>query len=97
MGQGEDQGCLLTDAGAIYCWGRDNYGQFADGTIGTNVAKPQASLITSGAEKLSVGRYHACAILTLNSELKCWGYNTFGQLGQGNITHSATPLSVTIP
>lgn len=91
-GQGEDQVCLLTDKGSVYCWGRDNYGQLGDGTIGGNIAQPTISLLTSGVKQLSVGRYHSCVIMESDEEARCWGLNTFGQLGQGNTTNSAVPL-----
>lgn len=94
LGLGEDQGCLLTGAGAVYCWGSDSVGQLADGTVGgANKAKPMATLVTSGATQISVGRYHACTMNSSNA-LQCWGYNAFGQLGQGNTTNSPTPLAV---
>lgn len=91
-GLGEDQGCLLTNKGAVYCWGRDNYGQLGDGLIGSNMAKPTLSLLTSGVTQLSVGRYHNCVIMEPNQQVQCWGYNLFGQLGQGNTTPSPVPL-----
>lgn len=94
IGLGEDQGCLLTDAGAVYCWGRRNVGQLGDGILtGGSVLKPQAALLTSGVARLSVGRYHACAAMQ-SGALECWGYNAFGQLGQGNTTNLATPTQV---
>lgn len=94
VGLGEDQSCLLSDAGAVYCWGRRNVGQLGDGVLsGANVIKPQTTLITSGAAQLSVGRYHACVVTTGNV-VECWGLNTFGQLGQGNTTNLATPAQI---
>lgn len=93
IGTGEDQACLRTDLGAVYCWGRDHAGQLGDGAIGGSVARPQASLITSGATQLSVGRYHSC-VYTSDDKVKCWGLGNFGQLGQGNTSNSATPLEV---
>ncbi len=34
-------------------------------------------------EQLASGYAHNCAVLS-NGRLKCWGYNDYGQLGQGN-------------
>jgi len=35
---------------------------------------------------LNSGYLHACAILS-RGQLKCWGYNSFGQLGLGHIVN----------
>jgi alpha-tubulin suppressor-like RCC1 family protein len=35
---------------------------------------------------ISAGSAHACALLD-NSAVKCWGFNTNGQLGQGSVDH----------
>jgi alpha-tubulin suppressor-like RCC1 family protein len=43
--------------------------------------------------KLAVGSAHACAIVRAG-EVRCWGGNSAGQLGDGTTTDSATPVSV---
>jgi alpha-tubulin suppressor-like RCC1 family protein len=35
---------------------------------------------------ISAGGQHSCALLD-NASLKCWGYNSYGQLGLGNAAH----------
>ena len=35
------------------------------------------------AVRIAAGVSHACAVLD-NAQLKCWGLNNYGQLGQGD-------------
>lgn len=36
--------------------------------------------------QLAAGGFHSCALFT-NGDVKCWGQNTHGQLGQGHVNH----------
>ena len=42
------------------------------------------------AEAISIGKSHGCAILE-NGDIKCWGVNNYGQLGNGNNTNLNAP------
>ena len=38
------------------------------------------------ATAIATGYYHSCALLD-NGDLKCWGYNNYGQLGIDSTTN----------
>ena len=85
--------CALTTAGGIECWGRNQWGTLGDGT-NTNSSVP-VSVAGLGQPAVSVtgGGDHTCAILA-DQAVKCWGYNGFGELGNGSNVNSLVPVPV---
>ena len=93
---GEAHACALTTAGGVKCWGYNGYGQLGDGTTADRRSPVDVSGLEGGVEAIAAGGYgHTCA-LTTAGEVKCWGRNSSGQLGDGTSTERRTPVAVTL-
>ncbi|MBI5562413.1 MAG: chitobiase/beta-hexosaminidase C-terminal domain-containing protein [Deltaproteobacteria bacterium] len=84
----------LTGNGDVYGWGYNYYGQAGDGSGGSyNKYKyaPVKSAVT-GAVSIGTSGYHSLAVLA-SGEVRGWGYNPYGQLGDGTTTTSYAPVA----
>ena len=85
--------CALLDDYSVKCWGDSSYGQMGTGktfNLGDGAGEMGDSLtaidLGSGRTATAIAASLAtCAVLD-NSSIKCWGANTFGQLGLGDTT-----------
>ena len=79
---------------SVWTWGQNTYGQLG---LGDNVDynKPQEVKVLSDKEIVDVkaGYYHTVA-LTKDGEVYSWGYNGYGQLGNGTTNNSSTPEKI---
>ena len=85
--------CALLTTGSVKCWGYNNNGQIGDGTTTDRYTPTQVSGLTSGVERISVGGFFACSLLSTGT-VKCWGDNSFGKLGDGSTTDRYAPVDV---
>jgi alpha-tubulin suppressor-like RCC1 family protein len=95
MALGDLHSCAILDNDSVKCWGSNNYGQLGLGNttqIGDDVYEMWGDRHTTvdlgtnvTATQITAGAHHTC-ILTNFGEVKCWGSNSYGQLGLGNTT-----------
>lgn len=90
---GELHSCSVT-AGAAKCWGANNAGQLGNGLYADSPGPVTVIGLSSGVLAVAAGSQHTCA-LTTGGGVKCWGANTYGQLGNSTFDPSATPVNVT--
>jgi len=92
ISSGDYNTCALLDDGTVSCWGSNDNGELGDGTnTNRSTPLPTSSLGTNrGAVAISSGGVHTCAVLD-DGSVSCWGWNNYGQLGDGTITDRSTP------
>jgi alpha-tubulin suppressor-like RCC1 family protein len=84
--------CALTSVGGMKCWGANHDGQLGDGSRTDRAAPVDVVGLTRSVKAITVGWRHACA-LTTAAEVKCWGSNHDGQLGDGTAIDRLTPVT----
>src|SRR5258706_448626 len=83
--------CAITTGTGLVCWGDNAFGQLGDGTQTTRTVPTPVTGLASGVAAIALGGSHTCEVDS-GSVLKCWGDNTYGQVGNG--TTSATGVAV---
>jgi len=92
--------CALLSNGTVKCWGYNWKGELGDGSttartspVNVRTSSADASNLT-GVTAITASQYHTCALLS-SGTVKCWGYNGYGQLGDGSQTDiNYSPVNV---
>ncbi len=93
LAAGDDHTCALFSDGRVKCWGKNNHGQLGYGNtenIGDDELPSSVGFVSVSAKpgvtvsRLAASVEHTCALLS-DSTVVCWGSNTTGQLGYGNV------------
>ena len=90
---GGDHTCALTTSGGVKCWGNNREGNLGNNSVVDSSRPVNVSGLGTGVLSIATGGGHTCAVTTTH-ELKCWGYNGYGQLGNNSIIESHVPVTV---
>jgi alpha-tubulin suppressor-like RCC1 family protein len=103
IGAGAFHTCAVRSDGTAYCWGADDGLQLGDGDNNSaNELSPVPVLNLSGALAIDGGVRTTCAHVLQNQvhQVKCWGNDWVGTLGNGGTlpgTGSPSPVDVLLP
>lgn len=91
---------VLTSEGRLFSWGSNFYGQVGDGTTQNRHQPFELSTVFAFDNKETIGTFTTSgltsALLTTTGRLFIWGYNRYGQLGNGSSSEFVlTPTEVT--
>ncbi|MBL8605075.1 MAG: hypothetical protein JNK72_24310 [Myxococcales bacterium] len=97
---GVQSACAVNRTGQVYCWGSGSRGELGTGVMTFSNADPTVVPMLTDVEALvgfpnfaSVQANHRCALRRLASNrVFCWGYNEYGQVGDGTTETRAAPV-----
>ncbi len=87
----------LTSTGAVLAWGKNYNGNLGNGSttdsdVPVKVNLPAGTKVTA----IAAGAEHNLAVTSTGAVL-AWGYNAYGQLGNGGTGASDVPVNVSLP
>jgi alpha-tubulin suppressor-like RCC1 family protein len=85
--------CAIKTDRTVWCWGYNGYAQLAIAAGDTTNRYTATLSLVTGAVKVAGSTHHNCAVI-VNGDIKCWGYNGYGNLGVGDTTTRHTPTLV---
>jgi alpha-tubulin suppressor-like RCC1 family protein len=94
---GSNHSLGLTSEGTVYSWGNNSFGQLGNGSF-TNSSVPiqvkgvGGSGFLSGVTSIAAGEFHSLAVSPAG--VFAWGNNGYGQLGDGSLTGTTSPVQV---
>lgn len=94
-----NQACIQTESGKTFCWGDNRFHQ-----LGVTTSKDYVQLLEISTfpkwETLAIGMFHSCGITKIKKgevdwqALKCWGDNSYGQIGDPTQQNVAVPTTI---
>lgn len=92
---GTDSNCALLSDSTVKCWGGNANGQLGNGGSGNKSTPVSVTGLTNVVDLVDgYSRTHPCVKIADGTGY-CWGLGTAGQLGNGILADSSTPVKVT--
>jgi alpha-tubulin suppressor-like RCC1 family protein len=85
---------VLLNDGTVMTWGYNYYGQLGDGTI-INKYIPTLVPELANVKQISISNTYNMAAVLNDGTVMTWGYNNYGQLGDGTTINKSVPIVVT--
>ena len=90
--------CFIDKKGKVYTWGSNGCGQLGDGTTNDSntpicISDVEGSPL-KGKNIVDVYNNDAVIAKDSNGKLYTWGWNSYGQLGNGTTTNSSMPMCI---
>jgi len=92
---GNSHNVALKNDGTALAWGYNGYGQLGNITadLYSDIPIPVDVTLLTGVTAISAGGYRTVAIKN-DGSVWAWGYNLYGELGDGTTTNRNTPVQV---
>jgi alpha-tubulin suppressor-like RCC1 family protein len=83
---GSHHTCAVHGDGTAECWGENTFGQLGNGQTAAAqlVPSPRPVAVVAGVAAVAAGETFTCALLS-TGVVECWGDNSLGQLGSGQV------------
>lgn len=97
LASGYSHSCVIASDDRVYCWGYNINGQLGNNsTTQSNVpvaVDSSVALNNKVITSISAGSFHTCGVDS-NGLGYCWGFNQYGQLGDGSTAQSLVPVAI---
>jgi alpha-tubulin suppressor-like RCC1 family protein len=77
----------------VKCWGYNKNGELGNGKTADSSLPVEVSGLSNGVAAIGTKEDHTYAV-TADGSVACWGYNQFGQLGDGTHISRSVPVAV---
>ncbi len=99
VSSGLDHTCALLSDATVKCWGSNSYAQLGNASNGSfrpvsvSISDQDGVRTLTGVTAIASGFYHSCALVR-GGTVWCWGWNPFGQVGNGTTNNAQYAVAV---